>query len=684
MFAVDVGGTFTDVVAVRNGEVTIAKVSSNPVDTHTPVLQGAAELGVADAVVFNHASTHGLNAIITRRLPKVAFLTTEGQRDILDIGSVMRPWDHVTDPSWRRSFGDVTKPVVPRYLRRGVRERVTAAGRVAIALDEASVRAQVAVLARCNVQGVAVCLLNSYVNGDHERRVRELVHEGLGDVPVSLSSEVSPIAMEYARASTTVVDVIMKLMYGSYTDKLHDGLTELGFAGELNYGDSAGTLMSAAFAMEQPYRVVFSGPAGGTSASAYLGAQIDCGNVLCADVGGTSCDISVVTNGRPYRNLSFEFEPDLPVNSLSTDIATLGAGGGSVVSVNAVGEIVVGPDSAGSRPGPACYGQGGTRPTVTDLALLIGIIDPAGFGGGRISLSPQLAEEAVRALDVDLDFSAKIRASWTMGLNNIVEGIFNVALRHGVDPRGYSLMAFGAAGPMMLPSVLEPTHVDRVIVPPFPGHFSALGLLSGDLVYADSRTLYAPLDETSADAIEDVLATLAARLRERIPPSLKEITVSRSFDARLVGQRSATPFVEIPEGPVTAATIPQLIERFHDVYELRNGNSFRHKAVEAVTFRVQMNAHAEKLHFPQLSRRSGGEPEPISMAPIRHLYGDRVDAPAFARDRLLAGDVLTGPAVVREAVSTTFVAPGQTLTVGSLGEMVITRAPGGQDRLDTV
>ena len=289
------------------------------------------------AGAFNHASTHGLNAIITRRLPKIAFLTTLGHRDMLDMARAWRPAAANTDPGWRRSFGDVTAPIVPRYLRRGIVERLAADGTMVVPLDEEQARTQLKVLARCKVEGVAICLLNAYVDGANERRLRELVVEELGDVACSISSEVSPLAREYARASTTTVDVLMKIIYGPYADRLHSGLTDLGFSGELNFADCAAMLAPVEVAMEQPSRIVFSGPAAGTVACAHLGKMIDSHHLLCADVGGTSCDISVVTDGEPFVNTTFELEHDLIVNTLSNEIVSVGAGGGSIVEHHADG-----------------------------------------------------------------------------------------------------------------------------------------------------------------------------------------------------------------------------------------------------------------------------------------------------------------------------------------------------------
>ena len=366
MLGVDVGGTFTDVVAIEDGRVTVAKVPTDLRSSDTSVLKGAADLSVGGARVFNLASTAGLNAVITRRIPKIAFLTTIGHRDVLDRGRLGRPWTALTDLSWRRGFSDVTRPLVPRYLRRGIRERITADGGVLIAFDEGQARQELELLARCDVDGVAICLINAYVNAEHEIRLRELVREVLGDVACSLSSEVSPLAKEYGRASTTVVDVIMKVTYQQYTTRLQKGLAELGFRGTFNYADCSARLMPADYAMERPYRLVVGGPAAGTVSSAHLGQLLGDGDLLCVDVGGTSTDISVVIDGRPWVNSTFELEHDLLVNAVSTDIVTLGAGGGSVVAVSPTGEIRVGPTAPAPAPGrPATARAGPARPSPT-------------------------------------------------------------------------------------------------------------------------------------------------------------------------------------------------------------------------------------------------------------------------------------------------------------------------------
>jgi N-methylhydantoinase A len=674
MIGVDVGGTFTDVVSIEDGAIKTVKVATDVRNTHLAVLEGAAEAGVQNATVFNHASTHGLNAVITRRLPKIAFLTTLGHRDILDIGSSYRPLTALTDASWRRGFGDAMRPLVPRYLRRGIRERLTTDGGVLIPLDEDHAREQLAVLRKCDVQGVSICLINAYVNAHHEERLRELVHEELGDIPVSISSETSPLAKEWARASTTTIDVFMKLIYNDYTKKLGDGLREQGFTGDFNYANCAAQLVNADIAMEQPFEIVFAGPAAGTVASAHFGKLIDRGDLLCVDIGGTSCDISMVSKGEPYVNTTFLLEHDLIVNALSNEVESIGAGGGSLVTISPSGEVLVGPGSAGADPGPACYGKGGTQPATTDTLILMGIIDPKTFAGGRMSLDPAKSQEAFENLDTTLSLHNRVNYAFNIGINNVAEGITNIAIKHGIDPRDYSLVAFGAAGPMLLPACMDLVHAREVIVPPHPGLFSALGLVSSDQVYGDSRSSYVMLGAEAAESINKIYSQMEEKLRERFDDSEHNVQFVRSMDARLAGQTWETPFVSVPSGEITEEKVTEMIETFHQVYESRAGNRFDGLPVQAVTYRVEAVIKVDKVDYPVLEKGDGAVLAPDSTFELRYLTDEPVTAGRYQRETFKAGDRIEGPAVIHEALSTTFMLPGQVAVVGEYGELRITRA----------
>ncbi|MFF1553011.1 hydantoinase/oxoprolinase family protein [Rhodococcus erythropolis] len=679
MIAVDVGGTFTDVVAWRDGRIHTTKVSTDYAEVTAPVLKGAELLGVEGATVFNHASTHGLNAVITRKLPKIGFLTTEGHRDILDMGRVWRPAEAILDPHWRRSFGDASRPIVERYLRRGIRERVMADGGVLFELDEVQARTEIEVLRRCGVTGVAICLINAYVNPDHEVRLREMVRDVLGDVPCSISSEVSPLAKEYARASTTVIDTLMKIIYSEYSNDLEDGLAKLGFTGQLNFADCAATLVPSSRAMEQPFRIVFSGPAAGTVACAHFGDLIGETNLLCADVGGTSCDISVVTDGAPFVNTSFELEHDLVVNALANDISSIGAGGGSIVAIGSSGEISVGPDSARALPGPACYGRGGTAPTTTDTCLMIGIINAEGFAGGELDLDVTASERAFEGLDTEFTLAQRIRYAYEMAVNNMAEGVFNVAIKNGVDPRDYSLVAFGAAGPMLLPAVLDVVHCKQVIVPPNPGLFSAIGLLSADQVFTINRSAYLMLGPDAAPAIDRIFAEMETQLREQVGDTAA-VKFLRSMDAHLVGQSWDTPFVPVPEGIIDASAVSAMVTAFHDTYEGRSGNRFETMPVEGVTFRIRAVVDTPKVEFPRVPTRKADEPlTPLRTTTLRYLGDIDADgvgaqeAHVYDRSTLRAGDVLPGPVIVDEGLSTTHIGANQQATIGEYGELIIRR-----------
>jgi N-methylhydantoinase A len=672
MLAVDVGGTFTDVIGVRDGQIEAIKIPSNPSRVESSVLDGARALGVDGRAVFNHASTVGLNAILTRRLPKVALLTTYGHRDVLDIARCWRPAEALTDAGWRRSYGDAAGPLVPRYLRRGIRQRITADGSELIPLDEEQARFELERLARCNVEGVAICLINAYVNGAHERRLRELVGEVLGDIPCSISSAVSPLAKEFARASTTVIDVFMQLIYSDYSHALHDGLRGERFAGELNFADSAANLLQSDYAMRKPFRLVFAGPAAGAVASAHFGRLIGDEQLLCCDVGGTSSDISVVADGQPYLNSTFALEQDLLVNALSVELGSLGAGGGSIVSVAPTGAIVVGPESAGADPGPACYGRGGTAPTMTDTFLAIGLLDPDRFAAGKMRLDPQLAIEAFAKLDTPLSLEQRISYAYRVGLGIVAEGLIDVAVARGLDPRDFSLMAFGAAGPLMLPAVLDQVRARRVIVPPFPGLFSALGLLSTDRVYSDSQSAYTLLGPDAAPQIAPVFEQMEAALRAQLPPG-EEVTVKRTFDGRLAGQSWDTPFVAVPDGPIDAAAVQLMIASFHDEYQARYGNRFEAMPVESVTYRVQLVASSRKVDYPLLAGANGTPLQPDRIVELSYLDAPNSRAGEYERDRLRSGQVIAGPAIIREPMSTTHVVAGQRATVGAYGELIVER-----------
>lgn len=672
MIGVDVGGTFTDVVAIDEGNIKAVKVPSNPVNMESSVLVGCEAVNTKGKSTFNHASTVGLNALLTRKLPKVAFLTTLGHRDMLDMGRVWRPLEAQTDPNWRRSFGDAAAPLVPRYLRRGIKERMKNDGSEFIPLDETQARQQLEVLKKCQVEGVAICLLNSYVNAEHENKLEVLVKEELGDIPCSISSDVSPLAKEYARASTTVIDVFMKIVFRAYLKNLVGGLRELGFKGRINLADCAAMLVPADKAMEHPFRIMYSGPAAGTVSSAYFGGLIEESNLICCDIGGTSSDISMVNDGQPFVNSTFEIEHDLIVNTLANEIYPLGAGGGSIVSIGPSGEMRVGPESVGGDPGPACYGKGGTSPSLTDACVLIGILDPKKFLGGKVELYPDLAQQAFERLETNLDLESRISYAYNLALQNISEGLINIIVRHGVDPRDYSLMAYGSAGPMLLPAVMDQIGAKRVIVPPLPGLFSALGLLSSDLVYTTNRSAYIALSPDASKTINDIFEAMEQELLKDIE-NPEQAVITRTFDGHLAGQTWETPFISVPSGSITPGTIATMISTFHDEYEKRWGTKFEFMPVVSATYRTQVVIPRQKVDYLKLPARTD-KLKPEGKKVLRFLSEKDVEVNEYEREKLCCGDIIVGPAIIREAMATTFILDGQTAAVGELGQLIIERS----------
>jgi len=677
MIGVDVGGTFTDVVAIVDGEIRVTKVPSIPDDPQQSVIEGARRLGVEGSTVFNHASTKGLNAVLTRNLPKIGFITTDGHRDMLDGGRAWRPFNAQMDPNWRRSFGDVSRPLVPRYLRRRVQERILASGEVLIPLNEADARAHLELLKHCNVEGVAICLLNAYTNPAHEQQLKALAQEILGNVPITISSEASPRSKEFSRAMTTVIDVMMKGIYGEYAHKLHAGLSDLGYDGALNFADCTASLLPWRDALEYPYRIIFAGPAAGAASCVRLGEAIGEENLICCDVGGTSTDVALIMEGAPFTNDMFELEYDLVINALSTEVSSVGAGGGSIISVSPSGDIQAGPASAGAYPGPACYCRDGEKPTVTDACLLMGILPSDEFAEGQLQLDRQKAIDAFMSLDTPLPLGDRVSFAWRIAINNIAEEVANVSIRHGADPRDFSLVAYGAAGPMLLAGLLDLLGLKQVIVPLHPGLFSALGLLSTDLVYTESRSAYKVLMPGMAGEINEIFTAMEAELMASV--DAKDVEIKRSFDGRILGQSWETPFIEMPNGDIDDEVVATMIHNFHTEYQRRNGQSFSRMPVQGVSYRVQVVVKADKFEF-SYTEPEESEPTVIGQRELHYFSDESVMANIYDRLLLKPGQQVSGPAVIQEALSTTLVLPGQEARIGGFGEILISinTGKGGQ------
>src|SRR5579885_1446545 len=679
---IDTGGTFTDVVVGdETGILSVGNALTSRERISRGILEGlavaAAPLGIElralleQTAVFIYGSTRATNAILEGKTARTTLLTTAGFPDTLvrREGGKTNPWDY------SRDYPD---PYVPRHLTFEIAERITSAGAVYQPLDEAAAREVLDRLRALRVEAVAVSFLWSIANPAHELRMGRLIEEKLPGIPYTLSHLVNPILREYRRTSCAAIDASLKPLMQAHLRAMEADLRDAGLGGELLPAVSLGGVMHIEDVIAKPIHMVRSGPSLAPLLGQAVGAaEAGASEVIICDTGGTSFDVSLVRGGRPVFSRDTWLGPRYTghlTGLSSVDARSIGAGGGSIAGIDSGGLLCVGPESAGADPGPACYGKGGERPTLTDACLLIGILDPHRFACGQMMLQPELARAAFDRLDCHLSLEQRVGCAWSMGLNNIAEGLIDIAIKHGVDPRDYTLIAYGAAGPMLLPSIMDLVHVRRVVIPPHPGLFSALGLLSSDLVYADSRSAYTVLGPEAAETIDRVYRAMEESLLSRIRADRRQVEVVRSFDGRLLGQTWETPFVDVPAGPITPATIARMVANFHEVYERRTGNRFEAIPVQGVTYRVQVVVPSSKVGYAPIGERNGQAMASGRPVRLRYLSDGELMAREYRRDDLRRGDRIEGPAVIREAMSTTFVPLDHRASVGTYGEIVVERA----------
>ncbi len=670
--AVDIGGTFTDLAAVdrRNGLLILAKVDTTPTRLQRGVLSALerSEILPADVGVFVHGSTVVINAITERRGARTALVTTEGFRDVLEIGRANRP--DLYNLSYRKP-----RPFVPRRLRFEVRERMTHTGDVLVPLDEAGVESVAERLRGLDVDAVAICLLHAWTNPDHERRAAELLSELLRDVEIVSSHEVSSQWREFERTSTAVLSAYVKPTVSYYLDDLRSGLREKGVAGPLYAMRSSGGVSSFDRAVEEPISLLESGPVAGVTAAAELGRRLGVEDVLTLDIGGTTAKTSAVRNGRVRIETLHHVErtpttAGYPIQAPVVEIVEIGAGGGSIASVDEAGGLHVGPRSAGAEPGPACYGRGGDEPTLTDANLLAGRLDPEYFLGGTMHLDVDAAHRSLSRLGERMGVDAVSAASGILRyvVAQMSHALRLVTLRRGHDPRDFTFVAFGGAGPLHAALLARELGVARTVIPPAPGHFSALGMLLGDLRADAVRTHVGPLDAASIRPLFDELRT---DTEVELEAEAGDRRVQRFARLRYVGQEHT---LEVPlgDGAIDADLLARLRDDFDDAseetYAFRLGTP-----VEIVEARVSVSAaHDESVEWST-------EPTPAPKLRPRDVdldqHGGVRRSHVVERRSLAAGDRLSGPCVVEEPATTVLVLPGQTVTVDELANLVIQEEP---------
>ena len=656
-----------------DGSVTFGKSLSTPDDLVHGILNAIAVTGksLRDAEFIIHGSTVAINAILERKGARTALVTTEGFRDVYEIGRVNRP------DSFNLAFKKHV-PLIPRARRYEVKERLLYDGSVSIPLDEANARAVAQAIKAEDVESVAVVFLHSYINVAHEARMVEVLKEALPGAFVTASHHVSREQREYERTSTIAANAYVGPRVSTYLERLEKHLDGEGFAGNLLIMQSSGGLCDVATAREQCIQMLESGPAAGVVASKTVSDVLGYGDVICFDMGGTTAKACVLQAGAAALSSDYfigGYNEGLAIRIPVLDIKEVGTGGGSIASVDEAGGLHVGPESAGAAPGPACYGNGGTQPTVTDAHLLLGHLTADTFLAGRMQLdtaasSKAVAEHVATPLGLDVPLAAGgIVAIATAAMANAVRA---VTTERGLDPRDFALVAYGGAGPLHAVDVARELAIDTVIIPQAPGTFSAFGMLTADLRREYAQTYRAPLTADGLKGTEAFFKTLEAEatawLHSAGIPS-EETLLDHAIDVRYVGQNySVTIAVKPGAQPAEVKTA------FDAAHQQRYSHSAPEELAEIIAARVSIVGELSKPVLSGLAAGTG-TPAAASMLGTRKVRFDprsEIDATVFDRAQLLAGDTFLGPAVVQEDGSTTVVPPGVQIVVQSSGHMILT------------
>jgi N-methylhydantoinase A/oxoprolinase/acetone carboxylase beta subunit len=676
-FGIDIGGTFTDVVAYEAATHTlhVAKVPSTPEHLGDGFLAGIRrvldERGAApeDVERVVHGTTIGTNAVLEHRGATLGILTTAGFEDVLTIGR------HKRSELYNLRIGP-EEPLflAPRRRIRGIPERLDSDGQVLTPLDEAAVLHEVTDLVEQHgVTALVICYLFGYLDPRHEQRTRELIHSQYPELPVSIASEVDGKFREYERLVMTAFDAYIRPVIQGYLEHLGDELLAAGICAPFQVMQSRGAISGARVVSARPVATVLSGPAAGVIGGVYAAKQAGFEDALTIDIGGTSCDVALVKGGRPVITTEGKLET-FPLRLPMIDVHTIGAGGGSIATVDAAGALKVGPRSAGSAPGPAAYGRGGTLATVTDASVVLGYLNPDYFADGTMVLRPDLARRAVAeqvAEPLGLDVAAAAAGIHRVLNANMAQALRLVSVRRGHDPRKVCLVPLGGAGAVHAGRLAAELGIPTVVVPPSPGVLSALGLLLADVEHEQSRTLRGRTDRLDPSEVMATLADLDQLCAERMADEgMPHVEISHLAELRYLKQ-SYELEVPLPPGETTIETLAQAASAFHARHEQVYGFALQGRPVELVTLR---SVHAARL--PTLTP-GGGLPEgpPARPTTTRRIYFEEAGAYEltliYLRSTLVAGQIIDGPAIVEQPDTTTVVYPGQTLRVDEAGNLVI-------------
>ena len=679
---VDVGGTFTDLVLfdAATGAVNIHKVPTTPDDPARGVLAGIEALcdrfGAARASVrgVRHGTTTATNAMLEHDGARVGMITNDGYRDIVHIGRHQRP-QHF---SIRQEIPWQDRALARRRHRKTVPHRlVPPTGAVLTPLDEDAVARTAAELAADGVEAVAVCFLFSYLAPEHEARAAEIVRSAMPGAFVTTSAAVSPQFREFERFTTTLINAFVGPRVRNYVGRLEEALAQAGFDADLHVMASNGGVATAGMVADAPILTLLSGPAAGVLGGAWSGALSGRHSLITFDVGGTSADIGIVAEGRfAEASPRDTWIAGFPVMAPMIDIHTIGAGGGSIAHADAGGAFRVGPRSAGARPGPACYGHGGTEPTVTDANLVLGRLDPGNFLGGEMGLDAAAAEAAVARLSETLGLGLLETAEGIVTIlnANMANAIRSRTVSRGLDPRDFALMAFGGGGPMHAADVAAMLGVPEVIVPAHPGITSAMGLLTTDLRYDTIRTAFQVQGAVDHGFVDASLAGMADDLRARFArDGVTDVRFERAADIRYVGQGYELR-VDLPDGPFDAAAEARLLAAFEERHRREYGHVFADAPREIVNLRMVGVGEVQRIAAPPPPRPGTLQEALVRTGTCAFREGQalvQVPTAFYRRDRLPVDSPVRGPAVILQQDSTTLVRPGDSFRVDAVGNLLI-------------
>ncbi len=684
--AIDIGGTFTDLALEQGGRRTTVKVLTTPADPERGVMDGfrtiiqAAGVSPADIELIIHGTTLATNAIIERKGARTALITTEGFRDVIAMGNESRYDQYDLNIV-------LPEPLVPRYLRLPVPERLDNTGKILRPLDEAAVLALIPVLRKENVESIAVGLLHAFVNPVHERRIQTLLREALPDIPVSLSSDVSPEMREWERFSTTVANAYVQPMMARYLRRLEADLHAAGAVAPLFLMMSGGGLTTIETACRFPIRLVESGPAGGAIFSAFIARECGLDSVLSFDMGGTTAKICLIDDFKPQTARTFEVArvgrfrkgSGLPLRIPVIEMVEIGAGGGSIAHVDTMGRIGVGPESAGADPGPACYGRGGIHPAVTDANLSLGRYDPARFAGGSMALDAGAAHTALLAdVGAPLGLTAELAA---LGVVEMVdENMANAARVHAIESgktyEGRTLIAFGGGGPVHACRVAEKVGINRVLVPSGAGVGSAIGFLRAPVGYEVVRSLYQRFSTFDVSAVNDLLDDMRQEAEAAVAKGSfgAQIVETRTAYMRYVGQGHEIP-VPLPDYALGPEDVALIRDRYDQEYARFFDRPVPGSDVEIMSYAVVVTTVTPDVVVP--AREDSlfiTEAAPIRTQLVRDTTTGAVSEWAiYDRASLVPWMTITGPAIVAEDETSTLVGPGWSATVNGLGYIEMVR-----------